>query len=73
MVWGYVSVCAVDSWNIWKGSIRAEENMEVSEEHLLHPDNVSVREDLPYFSKTMLNHRLHPSQQQDFTGGESSC
>ena len=49
----------VDSWNIWKGSINAEEHMEVSEQHLLHPDDVSVREDLEYFSKMMLNHRLH--------------
>ena len=61
----------VDSWNIWKDSINAEENMEASEQHLLHPDNVSVREDLPYFSRTMLNHKLQPLQQQGFIREES--
>ena len=35
MVWSCISVYGVDSWNIWKGSISDEENMEVSEQHTL--------------------------------------
>ena len=46
MVWGCMSVHGLGSLHIWKGSINAEEYIEVSEQHLL-PDNISFREGLP--------------------------
>ncbi|KAG9465332.1 hypothetical protein GDO78_018499 [Eleutherodactylus coqui] len=51
------------SLNILKGTINAKQYIEGVEQHILHPDNVSVRKGLEYCSKTMLNHILHPSQQ----------
>lgn len=38
--------------------INAEKYTEVLEKQMLHLDNVSFREGLAYFSKTMLNHIL---------------
>ena len=65
MVRGCISVYGV---YIWKATINAEDYMQVLKQHML-----SSREDLAYFSKTMLNLILHPSQQHGFTGEESGC
>ena len=40
----------VASLHIWKDTINAEEYREVLEQHCSHPDNISFREGLAYFS-----------------------
>ena len=64
MVWGCISVSGEGRLHIWKGIINAEEYKEVLEQHLL-PSRCLLWKGLAYFSKTMLNHTLHPSQQHE--------
>ena len=58
MVRGCICVCDIGDLHIWKGTINAEEYMEVSEQHIL---------------PSRQRHILHLEQQRGFAGEESGC
>ena len=46
MVWGCMSACGMGSLHVWKGTINAENHVQVLEQHMLHLDVISFRKTL---------------------------
>lgn len=73
MVWGCISSCGVGSLHIWKDTINAESYIQVLDEHIYAPIDMTsfIWEVVAYFSMTMPNCILCLFQQHGFIVEES--
>uniref|UniRef100_A0AAR2KXE1 Transposase Tc1-like domain-containing protein n=1 Tax=Pygocentrus nattereri TaxID=42514 RepID=A0AAR2KXE1_PYGNA len=68
MVWGCMSACGMGSLHVWKGTINAENYVQVLEQHMLPLDVISFREDPAFFNKIKPDHILQQSQHHGYVG-----
>ena len=69
---GCISAHGMGSLNIWKEALMLNDIFRFWSNICCHPDNVSFREGLVYFSRTTSNHILHVFQQHGSLVEESS-